>query len=287
MTGNSGCLLCCPREVQSSIRVARDSWGLLSSHYRANRPHLGLCPETNIPLQGRQGSRGCIADSPGNQAWSQVEAKNSTLLSSRDGYLLVPTEWPKGSQASCRVLREDSGLPSRPCWKKKGPISRSRGNLVILFDLWRQCGVSHEIRRGNQGVSCVAPGNSCLHSSCQGEPGIALESWWGNQASRHVEEGLSRSYTGCSRIPWFPSTFVGDFRELLRVPLRSQEYCGVGRGLSGLHWVWCNGRGPHLELRQEPQGSSPFLTSISGSLQSWNNRVRPPLVLRNGTPLDS
>ena len=29
-----------------SIRVARGSWGLLWSHCRANRPHLGLCPET-------------------------------------------------------------------------------------------------------------------------------------------------------------------------------------------------------------------------------------------------
>ena len=27
--------------------------------------------------------------------------------------------------------------------------------------------------------------------------------------------------------------------------------------LSDLHWVWCNGRGPHDKLRQEPQGSSP------------------------------
>ena len=27
-----------------SNRVARVSWGLLSSHCRANRPHLGLCP---------------------------------------------------------------------------------------------------------------------------------------------------------------------------------------------------------------------------------------------------
>ena len=26
MTGNSGCLLCWPREVQSSIRVAKESW---------------------------------------------------------------------------------------------------------------------------------------------------------------------------------------------------------------------------------------------------------------------
>ena len=29
------------RQVQSSIRVAKESWGLLSSDCRANRPHLG------------------------------------------------------------------------------------------------------------------------------------------------------------------------------------------------------------------------------------------------------
>ena len=34
----------------------------------------------------------------------------------------------------------------------------------------------------------------------------------------------------------------------------------------GLHSVWCNGRGPHLELRQEPQGSAPdFLEAGSDS----------------------
>ena len=56
-------------------------------------------------------------------------------------------------------------------------------------------------------------------------------------------------------------------------------------GLLGLHWVWYNGRVPHLELRQEPQGSSPFLTSTAGSLQSWDRSVRPCLVLRHGTLL--
>ena len=71
------------------------------------------------------------------------------------------------------------------------------------------------------------------------------------------------------------------------MPMRSQGYCGVGRGLSRLHWVWCNARGPHLELKWEPEGSYPFLTSIAGSLQSWNRRVRPHLVLRNGTQLAS
>ena len=55
----------------------------------------------------------------------------------------------------------------------------------------------------------------------------------------------------------------------------------------GLHWVWCNGRGPNLELRWEPQYSSPLLTSIAVSLQSWNRRVRPCVVLRKGSPLTS
>ena len=40
-------------------------------------------------------------------------------------------------------------------------------------------------------------------------------------------------------------------------------------------------------MRREPQGSSPFLTSISGSLWSWNRGVRPCLMLRHGTPLAS
>ena len=81
-TGNSGCLLCWPRQVQSSIRVAKESWGLLSSDCRANRPHLGWCPEANVPLQGRQGSRGCIPDAPG-ETGLHLEWKQRTPLCSR------------------------------------------------------------------------------------------------------------------------------------------------------------------------------------------------------------
>ena len=105
----------------------------------------------------------------------------------------------------------------------------------------------------------------------------------GYRASRRGKEGLSRSFSECSRKPWVHSTCASDRRELLRVPLRSQGYCGVGRGLSGLHWVWRNGRGPHFELMQERQVSSTFLTPIAWSLQSWERRVRPSLVWRNGT----
>ena len=74
--------MCWPREVQSSIRVAKESWGLLSSDCRANRPHLGLCPEASVPLQGRQGSRGCIPDTPG-ETGIHLEWKQRTPLCSR------------------------------------------------------------------------------------------------------------------------------------------------------------------------------------------------------------
>ena len=48
-----------------------------------------------------QGSRVAFQTHPRSQASSRGEANDSTLLSSRDGYLLEPTEWPTGSQASC------------------------------------------------------------------------------------------------------------------------------------------------------------------------------------------
>ena len=75
-TGNSGFLLCWPREVQSSIRVARESWGLRSSHCRAketsSRPS---CPSPSagdlrelprVPLRGE----GSCGGGQGSQASS-------------------------------------------------------------------------------------------------------------------------------------------------------------------------------------------------------------------------
>ena len=46
---------------------------------------------------------------PGNQASSRGEAKDTALLSSRDGYILQLTVWPKMRQASCGVWRWRSG----------------------------------------------------------------------------------------------------------------------------------------------------------------------------------
>ena len=69
---------------------------------------------------------------PGNQASSRGEAKDTALLSSCDGYILELTVWPKMSQASCGVWREDSGLLSRPC-RKRRPSSRDEGGVSWVF----------------------------------------------------------------------------------------------------------------------------------------------------------
>ena len=67
----------------------------------------------------------------GSHASSRVEAMNSTLLYSWHGYLLEPIEWPKGSQASCGVLRGDMGLLSRSCRKRMASIAMM-GYLVFF-----------------------------------------------------------------------------------------------------------------------------------------------------------
>ena len=87
------------------------------------------------------------------------------------------------------------------------------------------------------GLSC---GPREVHSPLElrGERGIALESRQGNRASRRIEGGILRYFSSCGRKPWVSSTCDGDLREVLRVPMGSQEYCGVGKGLSGLHWLW-------------------------------------------------
>ena len=63
---------------------------------------------------------------PGSQASSRGEAKDSALLSSRDAGLLEPPEWRQGSPASSSVWREDPGLLSRPC-RKRRPSAREDG----------------------------------------------------------------------------------------------------------------------------------------------------------------
>ena len=53
---------------------------------------------------------GAVGCPPGSQASSRGEAKDSALLSSRDGYILELTVWPKMSQASCGVWSKEASV---------------------------------------------------------------------------------------------------------------------------------------------------------------------------------
>ena len=179
-TGNSGSLSCCPREVQSPFEL-RGGAGDCSRITAGQIDLIYACVQKlRVPLQWRHGSRGCIQYSLGESASSRVEAKNSTALSSCDGYLLEYIEWPKGNQASCGVLRGEWGLLSKPC-RKIRPSPRYDAGISWFFSCWGMtCGISLQLRWGTQEASRVAPGKSSLHLSCKGERGIALDSWQGN-----------------------------------------------------------------------------------------------------------
>ena len=144
-------------------------------------------------------------------------AKNSALLSSYDRYLLEPTEWPKRSQASCGVLREDLGLLSMPCRKRRAS-SRDDGGISWLFS---NCGASvgfltrydGELRepvvlhQGSQVSMCMARGSTSLLSSHGREIGPQDELKKDSRVLSHVEAGnpgvprlvpvTSGSFSGC------------------------------------------------------------------------------------------
>ena len=141
---------------------------------------------------------------PGNQASSRGEAKDTALLSSRDGYILELTVWPKMSQASCGVWREDSGLLSRP-YSKRRPSSREDWGVSCVFS---SCGSSVVLltwyngelrepllcRQGSQVSMRVARGSASLLSS-HGR-GIGPQ-----EASKKDSRSLSRVATGNHGVP--------------------------------------------------------------------------------------
>ena len=107
------------------------------------------------------------------------------------------------------------------------------------------------VMTGNSGSLSCGPREIQFPFELRGVAQLCCRVSEGESVTRCIQEGISRCFSSFSRKPWVPSRCGGDLKELLRVPMRSQGYSGVGRGLSGLHWLWCNGRGSHFELRWE------------------------------------
>ena len=54
-----------PGKANLPLELRGKAWSCARVTARPKRPHVGVCPGPNIPLQGRQESRGCIPGSPG------------------------------------------------------------------------------------------------------------------------------------------------------------------------------------------------------------------------------
>ena len=135
-------------------------------------------------------------------------------------------------------------------------LSRGDRYLWDLPQLHHGCQVPFPGSRGKVGF---------LSRPCSGEgPHLAL---------RGESLGVSRVAMGTSNLHVLPQ--------------ESQVSIRVARGFSGFLCSQCRAIWPHLELRPEPQGSSPVLTWILGFLWSVNRGVRPRLVWIHGTPLPS
>ena len=83
------------------------------------------------------------------------------------------------------------------------------------------------------------------------------------------------------------SSYDGEPRDPLVWPQENPVSIRVTKGVSGFLCGCIRGQGPLLELRPEPQGSSPVPTWISGFLWSFHREVWPHLMWRYASPLSS
>ena len=101
----------------------------------------------------------------------------------------------------------------------------------------------------------------------------------------------SGEFPGFSQVVAANSGFLSSYNRDIRDPLVGPQGVPVStrvvRGPLVFLCSHCWGRGPHLELRPEPQGSSPGLTLISGYLWGVHRVVRPRLMWSHASLLSS
>ena len=243
--------------------------------------------------KGHRDLRFAFQTHPGSQASCRREAKDSALLSSRDGHLLEPTLWPKGSQASCEVWREDLGLLSRPC-RKRWPSSRDDGGILWVFS---SCGASVGFhtrydgelreplvwRQGSQVSMCVARGSALLLSSY----GRGI---WPQDTLKKDSRGLSSVVAG---NPYFPrllpvasrsfSECLWEVRDTVEMGVASRDSTAFGamedcrepaRDIPLVTNVMRK-ESRHTQRRDRASGSSPVYSSAS----TPKNQSLPSLLL--------
>ena len=95
--------------------------------------------------------------------------------------------------------------------------------------------------------------------------------------------GLSQGVAGNPGFPGPVTVTSGSFSGCLLEVRNTVEFGGA----LGTPLGMVEGRGPHLELRREPQRFSPVLTWVSACVSHFKQEVRSRRVWRHGTLLSS
>ena len=131
-----------------------------------------------------------------------------------------------------------------------------------------------------------------MHEACQGpfrgsRGKISLKTPQQKRASSHIEGRISWFLVSCSRKHGVPLELGQGLQGPSHVASGKSSLLASCKGLLGIPLHRCRVQGPHLELRPQPQGSSPLLTWISGFLWSFYRGVKPRLEWRHASLLSS
>ena len=147
-----------------------------------------------------------------------------------------------------------------------GFLSRYHGKLREPLVLPQESQVSIRVARASPGVFLNHGRVIRPHFTWKGESPCVPRVAAGSVGSLELPRGRD----GASHVVSWKSGILLSFQGPLGIPLELVQ-----------------GLGPHLELRQETQGSSPALTGNSGFLWRFYCGVRRHLMLWHGTPLPS
>ena len=173
-----------------------------------------MSPLPATASQGKVGISGLHSRLPRGVRPRLGEAKDSALLSSRDAGLLEPPEQPQGSPASSSVWREDPGLLSRPCRKRRPSAGEDGGVSGVSSSCGARGGFlpRHDedlreplVRRQGSQVSMRVARGSASWLSSHGR-GLGPR-----DALKKDSRGLSRGAAGNPRFPRLLPGTLGNF----------------------------------------------------------------------------
>ena len=255
--------------VSVPFPVVTSSLGLLSKR----------CPgiRTYVEWMGKSVSFGMWHDPRGFLSSFNVRPASSGTATGRSGSLSSQSrgidphvEIRRGEGAQIKLCWENwcSSRMRKVCWGTFWLASRM---FSTVSNFKREHGIS--LKTLQWASSPDDGGTSCFVSSCSG----ILKLQWGNHGASHVAPGKSNLHLSCEGEPGIPLESLRGKYTSSRLVSRNSVFLSSGIGISGLHSRFTRGVRPRLELKQRTPISSPVVTGVSWSPLSGLKGVTPPV----------